>query len=86
MTKFLIDKLSVFFPAYNEEANIENTVNKTIPILKNIAQKWEIIIVNDGSKDKTKQKGNENSLNYKKKEWHILLTIEMCHHIMHPHT
>lgn len=56
MTKFLIDKLSVFFPAYNEEANIENTVNKTIPILKDIAQKWEIIIVNDGSKDKTKQK------------------------------
>jgi len=56
MTKYLIDKLSVFFPAYNEEANIENTVDKTIPILKDIAQTWEIIIVNDGSKDKTEQK------------------------------
>ena len=55
MTKYLIDKLSVFFPAYNEEANIENTVDKTIPILKDIAKTWEIIIINDGSKDKTEQ-------------------------------
>lgn len=53
MAKFLIDELSVFFPCYNEENNIQNTVNKTIPVLKKIAQKWEIILVNDGSKDNT---------------------------------
>ncbi len=53
---YIINQLSVFFPAYNEEANLENTVNKTIPILKDIAQKWEIIIINDGSKDKTEAK------------------------------
>lgn len=50
-----LKELSVFFPAYNEEANIENTINKTLPILKEVADKWEIIIVNDGSKDKTGQ-------------------------------
>lgn len=48
-----IDALSVFFPAYNEEANIENTVLKAKRVLQEIAGKWEIIIVNDGSKDKT---------------------------------
>jgi len=53
MTNFLIDELSVFFPCYNEEKNIKNTIDKTIPILKKIAEKWEIILINDGSKDNT---------------------------------
>lgn len=48
-----IDQLSVFFPAYNEEANIGATVTKATKILPKIAKKWEIIVVNDGSKDKT---------------------------------
>jgi len=49
----LIDELSVFFPAYNEEKNIENTVSKARNVLEEIANKWEIIIVNDGSSDRT---------------------------------
>jgi len=49
----IIDRISVFFPAYNEEGNIEKTVVDAKEILKNIASSWEIIIVNDGSKDKT---------------------------------
>ena len=53
MKQFLIDQLSVFFPCYNEEKNIENTVSKTIPILNKITKKWEIILINDGSKDNT---------------------------------
>ena len=51
--EFLIDKLSVFFPCYNEEATVETTVSKAKKILENIAGQWEIIIVNDGSKDRT---------------------------------
>jgi len=46
-------ELSVFFPAYNEEANIERTVEKAIPILDQVADKYEVLIVNDGSKDNT---------------------------------
>ena len=42
-----------FYPCYNEEKNIESTVAKTIPVLKKITGKWEIILVNDGSKDNT---------------------------------
>ena len=45
--------LSLFFPAYNEEGNLKNTVEKAIPILKNIASEYELLIVDDGSKDKT---------------------------------
>lgn len=61
MAKFLIDRLSVFFPAYNEEKNIKNTVEKAIKVLNKAAHVWEIIIVNDGSKDKTGEIADELS-------------------------
>lgn len=48
-----IPEISVFFPAYNEEANIETTINKAATVLPAIASKWEILIVNDGSTDRT---------------------------------
>ncbi|HTA76789.1 MAG TPA: glycosyltransferase family 2 protein [bacterium] len=48
-----VSSLSVFFPCYNEEANVENMVRKAQQVLPEIAEKWEIIPVNDGSKDKT---------------------------------
>jgi len=51
--KKMINELSVFFPAYNEEANIKTIVKKAKDVLLKIADKWEIIIVNDGSKDNT---------------------------------
>lgn len=51
----MIDSLSVFFPSYNEEAHLELTIKKTIKVLKEVASKWEIIIVNDGSSDRTKE-------------------------------
>lgn len=48
-----IEKLSVFLPAYNEGASITKTVkNVTYNLNKNVST-WELIIVNDGSKDKT---------------------------------
>ncbi len=51
----MISNLSVFFPAYNEEGNIKNTVEKAKKVLQKITDKWEIIIVNDGSSDKTEE-------------------------------
>ena len=47
-------KLSVVIPAYNESACIYNNALKIIEILERIVQSFEIIIVNDGSKDNTK--------------------------------
>lgn len=57
MTK--INSLSVFFPAYNEEENIKKTVNDAKEVLEKVAEKWEIIVVNDGSKDRTGQIAGE---------------------------
>ena len=49
----LIHELSVFFPAYNEQANIERTVSMAKKVLEEVAETWEILIINDGSKDRT---------------------------------
>jgi glycosyltransferase involved in cell wall biosynthesis len=54
--KYLIDELSVFFPCYNEEENIEHTIKKALPVIKKITPTWEILLINDGSKDKTEEK------------------------------
>lgn len=48
-----LKELSLFFPAYNEEGNLADTVEKAIPVLKKTAERYELLIVNDGSKDKT---------------------------------
>ena len=48
-----VSELSIFFPFWNEQENIEKVVRSTIPIAKQIAQKWEIIMVDDGSADNT---------------------------------
>lgn len=48
-----LSELTVFFPAYNEEKNITKTVSAALKVLPTVANKWEVIIVNDGSKDKT---------------------------------
>jgi glycosyltransferase involved in cell wall biosynthesis len=45
--------LSVFFPCYNEEANVENTTLAAMRTLGRISSDWEVIIVDDGSRDRT---------------------------------
>jgi glycosyltransferase involved in cell wall biosynthesis len=58
MNDYKIDELSVFFPTFNEEASIGETVEKTKKILEKVAKNWEIIIVNDGSTDRTGEISN----------------------------
>src|SRR5258708_1665414 len=50
-----IKELSIFFPFWNEEENIEEVVEKAKKVAENVSQKWEIIMVDDGSNDKTLQ-------------------------------
>ncbi len=45
--------ISAFFPAYNEEGNIVKLAEKTSKVLSEICADYEVIIVNDGSKDNT---------------------------------
>lgn len=55
----MVKSLSVFFPAYNEEESIRETTIKAANVLKKLSIDWEIIVVNDGSKDKTGQIADE---------------------------
>lgn len=50
-----VSELSIFFPFWNEEKNLEQVVLKAIPVAKKVADKWEIIMVDDGSSDNTAQ-------------------------------
>lgn len=47
--------LSIFFPAFNEEANLEKTIGRALEVVRGLVEikKFEIIIVNDGSTDRT---------------------------------
>jgi glycosyltransferase involved in cell wall biosynthesis len=45
--------ISAFFPAYNEEANIGPLCQKTAAALKKVTGRYEVIAVNDGSRDGT---------------------------------
>jgi glycosyltransferase involved in cell wall biosynthesis len=54
-----VAQLSFFFPAHNEEANIEGLVAEAIESLPAIAETFEIIVVNDGSRDRTQVLADE---------------------------
>lgn len=46
-----LKSLSVFFPVYNEEANLEVLIKQACRIIPTLAYKYELLIVNDGSTD-----------------------------------
>jgi glycosyltransferase involved in cell wall biosynthesis len=46
-------EISVFLPAYNEELNIRRTVSEIDSFLSRLFKRYEILVVNDGSEDKT---------------------------------
>lgn len=48
-----LSSISLIFPAYNEEQNIEKAISEAIRVLSQHADKFEVITVNDGSADKT---------------------------------
>ncbi|MDP8299421.1 MAG: glycosyltransferase family 2 protein [Candidatus Tantalella remota] len=49
-----LKELSVFFPAYNEEDNIAESVENALKIMPEFVDDLEVIVVNDGSSDRTK--------------------------------
>ncbi len=59
------ESLSVFFPAFNEEENIGLVIKRALEFLPSIAKHYEIIIIDDGSKDKTGQIADLLSREYK---------------------
>ncbi|MFC1635832.1 glycosyltransferase family 2 protein [Planctomycetota bacterium] len=51
--------ISVFFPCYNEQQNVSRTVEKALGVLEKLNADFEIIIVDDGSSDRTGQIADE---------------------------
>jgi glycosyltransferase involved in cell wall biosynthesis len=47
--------LSIFLPAYNEEDNVERAVTSVSAVAQKLGRTYEIIVVNDGSADRTGQ-------------------------------
>lgn len=49
-------KISIIIPCYNEEKDIKSNVEeKVLPFLKKLPIEYELLLVNDGSKDKTQE-------------------------------
>lgn len=48
-----MSSLSIVMPAYNEEANVEKAVEHVSAVAQQLGMDYEIILVNDGSRDRT---------------------------------
>lgn len=48
-----LPELSIFFPFWNEEKNVRSVVETALKVAPEVASKFEIIIVDDGSSDNT---------------------------------
>jgi glycosyltransferase involved in cell wall biosynthesis len=48
-----VPRLSYFFPAHNEEANLRGLVLEALATLPKLADTFEIVVVDDGSRDAT---------------------------------
>jgi len=54
-----VRRLSYFFPAHNEEANLAGLVDEALATLPALAETFEIVIVDDGSRDETPRIADE---------------------------
>jgi glycosyltransferase involved in cell wall biosynthesis len=53
--QLLKEGISLFFPAYNEAENVGGTIAKSVAVLEPLDCKYEVIIVDDGSRDRTSE-------------------------------
>ena len=49
----MLEGLSLFFPCHNEESNVEKVIQDALRVAPQVASKYEVIIVDDGSTDRT---------------------------------
>lgn len=57
-------KILLIIPAYNEEENILNTYNTIVEYNKKNKTNYDVIVINDGSKDRTEEILVENKINH----------------------
>jgi glycosyltransferase involved in cell wall biosynthesis len=54
-----VPRLSFFFPAHNEQDNLRPLVDEALAVLPGLADTFEVIIVDDGSRDATRGLADE---------------------------
>jgi glycosyltransferase involved in cell wall biosynthesis len=54
-----VPALSYFFPAHNEAANVRGLVEEALGTLPSLAETFEVVIVDDGSRDETPRIADE---------------------------
>lgn len=59
-----LSSISVFFPCYNEEDNLPKLLDQALKIVPKYAEKYEIIVINDGSTDTTENVANSYASKY----------------------
>lgn len=59
-------KILLIIPAYNEEANVLRVYNNIVSYNKHAKNKFDVIFINDGSKDNTENILLENKINHVK--------------------
>lgn len=67
-----VPSLSVFFPAYHDEDNIGKVTETAVNVLEEIDSDYEVIIVHDGSPDRTGEVADELAERY--------LNVRVIHH------
>lgn len=65
--------ISFFFPAFNDEATVKKMVIDAINVLESVADRYEIIIVDDGSLDDTPKIADEMAKKYRR--------VKVIHHL-----
>jgi undecaprenyl-phosphate 4-deoxy-4-formamido-L-arabinose transferase len=46
-------KVSIVIPVYNEEANLPRLLQRLVPVLDGLGRPWEVVFVDDGSRDRS---------------------------------
>ncbi|MFH0906095.1 MAG: glycosyltransferase family 2 protein [archaeon] len=73
-----INKISIIIPVHNEARTIGELLKRVVTGCKNISLKKEIIVVNDGSTDNTKEISENFIKNHKIKDIEIKLFNKNC--------
>jgi glycosyltransferase involved in cell wall biosynthesis len=56
--------IAIFFPVYRDEVTVETVALKSLKVLSDIASNYKVIIVNDGSPDKSGEIADELAKKY----------------------